>query len=146
MFKHILVPVDGSAYSKKALEFGCDLAGKYDAEMTILNVTYDNSYAQTMVLGSAAVTYQIAQDELDETGRQILEASSDLAKEKGCTSVKTCLKQGTPVKEILEFSKAEGVDLIVLGSRGLSDIAGLFLGSVSHKVNHLAECTCITVR
>lgn len=146
MIKHVLVPVDGSAYSKKALELGCDLADKYEAQLTILNVTYDSSHDQTMVLGSAAVTYQVDQEELDEAGRQILQASSDLAKEKGCASVKTCLRQGSPVKEILDCCKEESADMIVLGSRGLSDIAGLFLGSVSHKVNHLAECTCITVR
>ena len=80
-------------------------------------------------------------------GRQRrLEASLELAETKGCASVETILKQGSPVREILEFSQSETVDLMILGSRGLSDIAGLFLGSVSHKVNHLVECTCITVR
>ena len=44
------------------------------------------------------------------------------------------------------IAKDRMVDAIVIGSRGLSDIKGLFLGSVSHKVGHLAECTCITVK
>ncbi len=37
-------------------------------------------------------------------------------------------------------------DVIVMGSRGLGHIKGMLMGSVSHKVNHLAECTCITVK
>ena len=53
---------------------------------------------------------------------------------------------GNPADEIVEFAKQKQIDLIVMGSRGLSDIKGLFLGSVSHKVSHLAECTCITVK
>jgi nucleotide-binding universal stress UspA family protein len=56
------------------------------------------------------------------------------------------LADGDPAQSILHLAKERGVDTIVMGSRGLSDIKGLFVGSVSHKINHLAECTCITVK
>ena len=49
-------------------------------------------------------------------------------------------------KTIAGLAQDRKADAIVMGSRGLSDIKGLFLGSVSHKVSHLAECTCITVK
>ena len=145
MFKNILAPVDGSAYSKKALDFACDLAIKYDAKLTILNVTYDTSTTHTMVLGASAVTYQANQEELEKAGRSVLNAAADIAKKADCKQIETIIENGSPVQKILDISKDKEIDLIILGSRGLSDIAGLLLGSVSHKVNHLSECTCITV-
>jgi nucleotide-binding universal stress UspA family protein len=53
---------------------------------------------------------------------------------------------GRAARVILELASAEGADVIVLGSRGLSDLAGLVLGSVTHKVLHLAHCPVLVVR
>ena len=47
---------------------------------------------------------------------------------------------------ILDCAKDRNADLIVMGTRGLSDLKGRFVGSVSHKLSHLADCTFITVR
>ena len=54
--------------------------------------------------------------------------------------------EGNPADQILAEAASEGVDMIVMGSRGLSDARALFLGSVSHKVANHAACTCITVK
>ena len=51
-----------------------------------------------------------------------------------------------PVTDTPPAAKKEAADMIVLGSRGLGHIAGLVMGSVSHKVSHLSDCTCITVK
>jgi nucleotide-binding universal stress UspA family protein len=53
---------------------------------------------------------------------------------------------GDPVEEIIQFAKNNDIDMIVIGSRGLGKIKGLLLGSVSSKVCHLAECTCVTIK
>jgi len=53
---------------------------------------------------------------------------------------------GDPTKCILAAAASEGVDTIAPGNRGLGNIDGMLVGSVSHKVSHLAECTCITVK
>ncbi|NQU72224.1 MAG: universal stress protein, partial [Rhodospirillales bacterium] len=47
---------------------------------------------------------------------------------------------------IIEYAEQHDIDMIVIGSRGLGDLKGMLLGSVSHKVAHLAECSCITVK
>ena len=47
---------------------------------------------------------------------------------------------------IVDFARDQRADAIVMGSRGLGDVSGLLLGSVSHKVSHLAACTCIMVK
>ncbi len=53
---------------------------------------------------------------------------------------------GDPAERILEYAERESADCIVMGSRGLSDVRGLVLGSVSHKVSNRAVCTCIAVK
>jgi nucleotide-binding universal stress UspA family protein len=146
MFQKILIAIDGSSYSKKALEFACDLAIQYNAYLTILHVAYNPAQSHTMVLGSSAITYQGNQKELNEMAEIIIDAAREIAIKAGCKDVVTRIQKGVPAEQILEFSRENNNDLIVLGSRGLSDVAGFFQGSVSHKVNHLCECTCITVR
>ena len=53
---------------------------------------------------------------------------------------------GDPVKEILRHAEEDAANLIVMGSRGLGDLQGLLMGSVSHKVSQLSPCSCITVK
>jgi nucleotide-binding universal stress UspA family protein len=59
--------------------------------------------------------------------------------------IQSTVVQGDPANRIMEFAKTEGVDMIVIGSRGLTGMKGVLLGSVSHKVFHLADNIYITV-
>jgi nucleotide-binding universal stress UspA family protein len=68
------------------------------------------------------------------------------ATQKAVQKVRTITRAGDPAKEILSVAHEEQADIIVMGRRGLGDLAGLLLGSVSHKVTHLAECACLTVK
>ena len=61
-------------------------------------------------------------------------------------SVRTVLREGDPAAAIRDLAREEKPDIIVMGRRGLGDLAGLLLGSVSQKVLHLAECACLTVK
>ena len=54
--------------------------------------------------------------------------------------------EGDPAEVVLDLATKHKADMIVMGSRGLSDFKGLLLGSISHKVSAQAECTCITVK
>lgn len=146
MIKNILVPIDGSGHSKKALELACDLAARYQAGLHLLHVVQPAAEAQTMALGAAAVTLESSRQELQEAGARVVDAARQYAESHGCGQVDTDLADGPPAKRILERARDLEADMIVMGSRGLSDIAGLLVGSVSHKVSHLAECTCVTVR
>ena len=76
----------------------------------------------------------------------VLDQARHAATGPGIEAIETVVEEGNPAARIIDCAKRENVDLIVLGSRGLSDRKGLLLGSVSHKVNHLAPCSCITVR
>jgi nucleotide-binding universal stress UspA family protein len=83
---------------------------------------------------------------LKETGRRIIEEAEKDVRKRGVKSVQSALLQGYPSNRILKFAEKTGGDMIVIGSRGLGSIKGLLLGSVSHKVCHLARCTCVTVK
>ena len=73
-------------------------------------------------------------------------AATEIVEKQGLDVAGSEVVVGSAANEILEFADRHNIDGIVMGSRGLSDFKGLLLGSVSHKVGHLAKCTCITVR
>lgn len=142
----ILVPVDGSDNSKKALEFGADLARRYHAKLHLLHVVQPLVADDVFALGAVAVPVNASLEELEEAGKKVLEAAGDVAAEVGLEGVVSELCHGDPGREIVRYAEEQGVDTIVMGTRGLGNFAGLMVGSVSHKVNHHAPCTCITVR
>ena len=83
---------------------------------------------------------------LRSVGKFILGQAETLAREHGVSAVTKRMEDGDTVNRILEIIKAEDVDLLFTGARGLSDLKALLVGSVSHKLSHLSPVTCITVR
>jgi nucleotide-binding universal stress UspA family protein len=79
-------------------------------------------------------------------GDQLTRTAEARVRGKGLSDVVGRTVEGKPADQILEVARSEGIDMIVIGSRGLSDARALFLGSVSHKVANHAECTCVTVK
>ncbi|UCH19826.1 MAG: universal stress protein [Deltaproteobacteria bacterium] len=75
-----------------------------------------------------------------------MKAAQNQVKAKGLKIVKATVSRGDPAEEIVKFSKNNDIDMIVIGSRGLGQTKGILLGSVSSKVCHLSECTCVTVK
>lgn len=82
---------------------------------------------------------------LGAVGNVVLDAAESAARGHGAPEVNAVLMHGDPARCILSLADAEA-DMIVMGTRGLTSLAGLFVGSVSHKVNQLSRCTCIAVR
>ena len=175
MFNKILCPTDGSDHSKKALDLAIDLAKKYDARLVILHVPHRSENIDALqqfaeIEGLAQhvnteiqrlqsrdgkidlATVSAFQDSgisprlLVEVGQHILDGAKGHAERKGLENVDARLESGDPADEILRCIDEEKIDCVVMGSRGLSNIKGLFLGSVSHKVANRASCTCIAVK
>ncbi|MBZ9560058.1 MULTISPECIES: universal stress protein [unclassified Modicisalibacter] len=145
MFKTIMVPVDGSEQAKLALEVACKLAANDQAKLHILHIPERLAHDNVLVWGVGAVNLEAPEEEVERAGHEMLEAAKQAAAEHGATDVEGSVHQGDPARVILERAKSLGVDTIVMGSRGLSDIRGLMVGSVSHKVSHAAPCHVITV-
>ncbi len=146
MISNILIPVDGSLHSKKALQLGCELAHKYGAALHLIHVTESPVREHTMALGGAALTLRASPAELKQAGSRELEFAREFAQHHGVKEITTEVAGGSPASRIVESAKEIHADMIVMGSRGLGDLAGLLVGSVSHKVTNMAPCTCITVR
>lgn len=146
MVQTILVAVDGSAHSKRALEFACDMASRYDASLHLLHVAEQPMTDHVLTLGAASVMVSGTKADLTKAGRKVVEAATDIAKRRGCKTVTSEVASGDAAKAIINSAKSTGAGMIVMGSRGLGELKGMLLGSVSHKVLHLAPCTCVTVR
>lgn len=148
MNERILVPLDGSDHAFKALDYACDIAEKYGAAVTLLHVV------ETRELLRGARRYLDDGDSVDEPpvreyerkiADKVLDKGLRQVQERGLKDVRKTVEHGHPARTIVDVAEREGHDLIVMGTRGLSDIEGLAVGSVAHKVSHLAPCTVITV-
>jgi nucleotide-binding universal stress UspA family protein len=148
MVGKILFGTDGSASSRKALEFAIDMARRYEAQLYVLHVI------SSMEIPNDIIEYISAEDiedspasvYLEKIGMKIIHQSEKECKATGCEHVHTVVLRGDPADTILEFAKENTADVIILGSRGFRGIKGKLLGSVSRKVSHAADCTCIIVK
>jgi nucleotide-binding universal stress UspA family protein len=144
LFSRILVGLDGSEYSLKALEFAIDLAKKYHSQLVLVHVVLRQIYAinppEAGILAGTAIVR-----ELEAEGKAILVKAEETVKAQGLP-IEVRLRQGVPAEELLRASVDEKADLLVLGSRGLSQVKAFLLGSVSDKVSHHARCPTLIVR
>jgi len=177
--RKILIPTDGSAHARKALELACDLAEKHGAELLLLHVLLRDKEphellrlagpdglddalcaalekaaklptepvdARSLMSNPNAVTHPVAGDLLHAIGQYVLDAAQRRAGERGIAARELAFGDGPAAACILERARDEGVDAIVMGTRGLREIEAITFGSVSHKVCEAASCTCIMVR
>ncbi|MBF7051866.1 universal stress protein [Halomonas sp. KAO] len=145
MYTSILVPVDGSKHAQQALAVACQLAQQNETRLILLHIPEKLAHDTLLVWGIGAVDLKATDEELEAAGRKIVERAEQAARDAGISNVETQIIQGDPARAILSESHKRGVDAIVMGSRGLSDLKGFVVGSVSHKVAHAAECSVITV-
>jgi nucleotide-binding universal stress UspA family protein len=150
MIKKILVPIDGSEDSNKALDYALDIAEKYSAKILLLSVAQPiiNTGLMFMtkpMLSPASTTVYI---KAIETAHQNMlnEAFNNAKKIKPKLNISKELVNGRPADRIIEKSKEGNFDLIVMGSRGSGGIKEFFLGSVSDRVADEAPCPVFLVK
>ena len=147
--ERILVGVDGSAPSLRAVQFAADLASKYNAELILLTIVPRLSpevppeverYARVehIRVPEAQLAFTAAENVLGDARRE--------AVAKGATLVSAEPSFGDPSGEIIAAARDRGADLIVVGSRGHGRLVGLLIGSVAQKVVSLAYCPVVVVR
>lgn len=151
MTGRILVTIDGSEHAWKALDLAIELAKAQEAKLSVLHVVAYEP-APEALRSFAEVEGVSAEEEAARFryGRTLGDALTGEAQARasaaGLGAVEALTAEGKPASVIVETAKALQADMIVMGSRGLSEPGALLLGSVSHKVAHLAPCTCVTVK
>ena len=133
MFKHVLIPTDGSALSMKAVEGGIALAQATGAKITVLTIIEPSGVLGTDSKRVAATRKAYEQHARDQAERTLKEAERK-AKGQGvpCTTIRKENKQ--PYQAIIETATRKGCDLIVMASHGRRGVAALVLGSETSKV------------
>ena len=128
--KRILVPVDGSETSDRAIEEAIKIAEVYNSDIHILYVANINQLAINACLSDAIL------EAVTKAGNKVPEK----------INVITTSETGSPSVTITDFADEIKADLVVIGSRGLGLVKGVLLGSVSQYVVEPAPCPALVVK
>jgi nucleotide-binding universal stress UspA family protein len=139
-WKTIVVGVDGSPGSRKALTWAAAEASLHGADLVVINV-----WEHTLLppAGSVSVSERYVPDPSQRTADDLLEVIRAELGEQPPVLVRPHVKQGSPAKVLIEESTK--ADLLVVGNRGHGGFAGLVLGSVSQHVAAYAKCPVTVV-
>lgn len=151
MNKKFLVAVDGSDHSWKALDLAAKSATLTGAELVILHVVPYEPMPDSLRQFAQSESVPLEEENFRfhlgrKVGDKIASEAETRARKSGLDRVTTLVAEGNAAQEIVTMAKTKDIEMLFLGSRGLSDVSGLLMGSVSHKVLHLAPCTCVVVK
>jgi nucleotide-binding universal stress UspA family protein len=137
MYQHVLVAIDESEYSRTALPTAIEVAKKFGADLFVLHVAeHDRGRAAVYSMESPAEATKLVADAVKTAREAGIAAKGEVFD----------VAAGHVAKAIIETGSANEIDLIVMGSRGLSDVQGLLLGSVTHRVIQLAQVAVLVAR
>lgn len=152
--KKILVPVDGSEQSIRALNEALSLVEGREADYSLTlvfvspNPVYYPHYPVGVSGANAALDAEVSEDAKEaakEEGNKLLESLVNQMNSEE-VQVNTVHLNGVPSYEICHYADEENVNMIVMGNRGRGAFGEIILGSVSHKVLHLAKCPVLIVK
>lgn len=141
VFTNILVAMDGSEASQRAMSQAVDLAKLCNAKLHTIYVVETGLFSSLPMEGTVEIMYSV----LEKEGEEVMEKAKKYAAEKSITAI-THMKQGHAGSEILALAEEEKSDLIIVGSHGKSDTDRLLIGSVSTFVVTHSTVTTMVVR
>ena len=135
MFKHILVPTDGSNLSKDTVARAISFAKETGARITLFYAEPEPpaSYDGMGGISSPQFTQEV-NESLDEVAKEILDQAENMARDAGLETTRSVLVGNRPHELIIQAAEANGCDLIVMASHGRSGVRALLLGSETNKV------------
>ncbi|MBT2288494.1 universal stress protein [Paenibacillus albidus] len=142
MFDKIVVAIDKAEITNKLLDATVEIARNKQTQVTLVNVS--QAYVSN---GMTYLPENFLEEILNEMEKasleQLQQAKSKL--ESAGINPETLHLKGDPAHEILNYARDSEQQLIIIGSRGLSGIKEMMLGSVSHKVSQLSSCPVLIV-
>ncbi|MFK4435456.1 universal stress protein [Paenibacillus sp. RC21] len=142
MFDKIIVAIDKAEITNKLLDATVEIARNKQTQVTLVNVS--QGYVSN---GMTYLPENFLEEILNEMEKasleQLQQAKSKL--ESAGINPETLHLKGDPAHEILNYARDSEQQLIIIGSRGLSGIKEMMLGSVSHKVSQLSSCPVLIV-
>jgi len=174
MFSKIAVATDGSPMAERAVQVAIDMASKYNSELTILHVLMHGEPSESlkrmaevehlvtkreakqtspgdvpnpwMMIKATTDQSRVGQDVIAALGDKIVDEAKTKARNAGVSSVDGEVLNGDAANQVAAVVKRKGIDLVVLGSRGLSPLKRVLVGSVSRNVMQEVECACLIIR
>jgi len=139
LFKKILIPTDGSEYTKAAVRKGLEMAKATGGEVTALYVVDQTSFINFPMDSTIISVYTL----LEKEGEEAMEFVKKEAEALG-VKVTTRIEEGSPSRKIVDLSAEH--DLVVMGTLGRTGFSKLLLGSVAERVVRFAKCPVLVVR
>jgi nucleotide-binding universal stress UspA family protein len=143
MFKRILYPTDFSDVSKKALGYIKQLK-ESGSEMVVVLHVIDQRGMEALEQYAVANTLELERSIIDDAKKELKTIEDDL--KRSGFKVKTKIKTGVPLREILRTEEEEDVSVLVIGSHGKSNLEEIFLGSVSEKVARKCKSPVLIIK
>lgn len=141
--KKILVPIDFSECSQKALRYALPFAGEFGAQILLVHVVEPVFVPENLMMAApelpelGATVVSEAQNKLSRVSKQTIPAE---------IKVDMVVRVGRPYQEIIEAARAEDADLIVIATHGYTGLKHVFLGSTAERVVRHSPCPVLAVR
>jgi len=140
LYKKIMIATDGSEYTKKAVDYGIDLAINTGAKLQAIYVVDAGAYSSIPLSAPMEYAYSLLRQE----GDMAIKYVADRAEAAGL-EVEGIIAEGHPADEIINYAEKNSIDLIVMGTLGKSGLDRFFLGSVADKVIRNSRIPVIAV-
>ena len=147
MINKILVPLDGSGHTARAIEFASDIARKKNSSIHLLHVVGDTRVPEGVMdyIHGERIKESPEAVYLELLAKKILDKAEDEVRQKGIRHIIKRITTGDPARKIIDYASYNDVNMIVIGSRGLGN-AKTRLGSVAMEVINSADATCVIIR
>lgn len=146
MFDKVLVALDGSDHAQHALQMASQLAQRCNAALILFHSVevhpFRSDYDRRVIESAREVYRRIGMEQADA----ILQEAEDLARAAGLDKVTRVVGEGDPVKAMLKITRETPVDVLVVGTRGLTGLREIAMGSVAHKMSVAAPCPVLIVK
>ncbi len=148
MYKHILLPTDGSKLAGKAVRQGIQFANSIGAKVTVINVVpeYQMMMDEGFVMPNAAMLKKRFDEETAKHSKKILDEVKAEAKAAGVRCDSVSVSSGLPYEAIIKQAKKAKCDLIMMASHGRKGLSSILLGSETAKVLTHSTIPVLVVR